>query len=188
MSAIVDIVLAPPWPIRQGALMHLTRAERWILSNQLRILEVLCPDEAKGLSEQRVGLERGYELHYEWLCTHIYNDDQAMTADECREIVDIFEMFSALKRSLETFGKKRGVEQRKLAFRGLDGNAEGREMAYAQYYYESDGGRFTDLEIEHFNSHMPMLATYRAMLSAWKESMNKHSLTEDDVRRILASA
>ena len=33
-----------------------------------------------------------------------------------------------------------------------------------------------------------MLGRYRSMLEAWKSSTNKHSLTENDICRILASS
>jgi hypothetical protein len=39
--------------------MQLSGVERWILSNQLRILEALYPDDAGSLAEQRTSLERG---------------------------------------------------------------------------------------------------------------------------------
>lgn len=44
--------------------MKLTRMERIVLVNQLRIMEALYPDEASQLGVQREALERGYELLY----------------------------------------------------------------------------------------------------------------------------
>ncbi len=168
--------------------MQLSRVERWMLSNQLRILEALYPDEAKSLAEQRVSLERGYELHHQWHCDHIYPDDQVMTAEQCREVLDILTMFSAIKHSYKKLTKKPDIEKRKMAFRGFDGNSETQEMAYAEYFCETDGGKYKDLQIKDFNAHMPMLDTYRSMLEAWKSSTQKNSLTADDISRILASS
>jgi uncharacterized protein YfbU (UPF0304 family) len=71
---------------------------------------------------------------------------------------------------------------------GFDGNNEGKQMAYARHYCEQDGGRFEDLKINGFNSHLPMLCVYRSMLVARKSSANQHSLTGNDICRVLASS
>ena len=111
--------------------MQLSRVERWILSNQLRILEALYPDDAGSLAEQRTSLERGYELEYDWQCEHISNDDAVMSVEQCTEVVDVLEMFSAMKDSYGKLKKKPAIEKWKLKFTGFDGNNERKEMAYA---------------------------------------------------------
>ncbi len=52
--------------------MKLTRTERWILSNQYRILEALYPDERGSLEKARIALESGYELEYDGMSQRIY--------------------------------------------------------------------------------------------------------------------
>jgi uncharacterized protein YfbU (UPF0304 family) len=168
--------------------MRLSRTERWILSNQFRILEALYPEEAKNLAEQRIALERGYELHYDWLCEYIWDDDAVLTSEECREILDILTMFSSLQRGYEALADRNSIEERRIRFRGFDGNSETAQMAYAEYYCGQDGGRYQDLNLGgDFNSHMPMLDIYRRMLAAWRASECTHDLTADDICRILTA-
>ena len=54
--------------------VKLTRVERYILSNQFRILEALYPDEASHFATTREALEHGYEILYDWDMEHIYDD------------------------------------------------------------------------------------------------------------------
>ena len=44
----------------------LSRLDRLFLSNQLRILEALYPEEANDLARRREALECGYEMLYDW--------------------------------------------------------------------------------------------------------------------------
>jgi len=163
--------------------MRLNRTERWILANQHRILEKLYPDEADSLSEMREALEKGYELHYP--PDYIYKD--IVTEDECREVLDILEMFSVLKRDYEALSKedRDGIDEWRVKFAGFDGNYETKQMAYARYFCGLDDGRYQELDRgDDFNSHMPTLDRYRAMVGEWKGSANKYELTKEDIIRI----
>lgn len=167
--------------------MRLTRTERWIISNQYRILERLCPDEAESLREDREALEHGYELHYGWMCQHVYSDEQAMTEEESTEVIDILDMFSTIKSNYGKLKDKSGIEEWRVTFAGFDGNHETKQMAYARYYCRSGGGRFQDLERgDNFNSHMPVLDRYRKMLAEWKRIGQKRDLTKEDIIQIVS--
>jgi len=162
--------------------MKLSRIERWMLANQYRILEKLYPDEAKEYAHNREAIEYGYELEYGHIIEHIY--EQGLSEEECREVKDIMAMFSSLKASYNQLEDKSGIDEGKLAFRGFSGNDETMQMAYAQYLYQSRS--FRDLEHgDDFNSHFPMLSSYRKMLSEWKNSENEHALSKDDIIRII---
>ena len=132
----------------------LTRTERTILANQLRILQKLYPDEADWLEEQRQAVVAGYEMHYGDL---LVSPEPAMTEAESREACDILSMYAAL-----------GIE-----FPGYDGNdrVEFRYMMYVDYqlnflgHYEYLG----QSEQGHINSHTPMLDKYRRMLAIYKK-------------------
>jgi uncharacterized protein YfbU (UPF0304 family) len=169
--------------------MPLSRVDRWVLSNQYRILEKLDPDEADYHREAREALDSGYELHYEWLAQHIYDGPHIMTEAECREVIDIMQMFRVLKDALARIADKTGIDDWAVTFAGFDGNSEAKQLGYARFYCQYDGGRFTELERgDNFNSHIPSLGRYRRQTRAWKESRNENSLTEEDVRRIAAAA
>lgn len=72
-------------------------------------------------------------------------------------------------------------------FQGFDGNNETSLMAYTRYFI-NDLDRYAELRgqgHDDFNSHSPMMRTYRKMLQEGK-SANKHNLTEADLTRILS--
>jgi uncharacterized protein len=167
--------------------MKLSRVERWMLSNQMRILEALYPDEAKSIAEHREALEEGYELHYGEFAQHIYDEKDTLSADLSREVLDILSMYRALNFSYDKLQEKTGIDDWRVKFAGFDGNhpVEGSMMAYARWFCNSHGGRFTELDRgDDFNSHAEMLDRYRAMLKEWKKSKDKNHLTKDDIIRI----
>ncbi len=166
--------------------MKLTRTDRWILSNQYRILEALYPNEATAFAEAREAIECGYELHYRSLSEHIY--DEGFSVEECNEVVDILDMFCTLKHSYEELPNKSGIDASEIEFDGFDGNYETKHMVYARYFCNHDGGRFSELTPNNdFNSHAPRLDRYRRMVKRWKDCADKHSLKKEDILRIMAA-
>ncbi|HEY4658198.1 MAG TPA: YfbU family protein [Gemmatimonadaceae bacterium] len=161
--------------------MALSMTERWILSNQYRILAALYPDEAEALAERREAIESGYEAHYE--PDYIYRE--TMSVGACDEVVSILNMFRALKRSYEALTDKSEIEPDLITFRGFDGNNETMCMAYARYFCKHDGGRFRELNIKDFDSHMPTLARYRQMLSRWQGIGSSHEMTKEHILHVL---
>lgn len=165
--------------------MKLTRIERWILSSQYRLLQAIYPDEADYFGQCREILERGYELHYDWITEYIYDGNHVMSSEECKEVIDILDMFSTLNRAYEALDDKSGIEEWTVKFSGFDGNNETKQLAYGRFFCSSDGGRFQDLDRpKDFNSHSPVLAGYRRMLGEWRRSADKYHLDRDDVIRI----
>src|SRR5436309_1114793 len=98
--------------------MKLSRTERLMLSNQYRILEALYPNERKSLEEKRVAVESGYELHYEWLAEHVYQDKDCMNEAQSREVLDILAMFDAIKIAYDHLQDKTGIEEHRVKFSG----------------------------------------------------------------------
>lgn len=172
--------------------MKLSRVERWILSNQYRILEALSkdkPHEVEFLSQAREAIERGYEMHYGTFSQHI--DNETLSEGACKEVVDVMAMFRALNQGYDRLDDKEGIDAYRLRFHGFDGNNEGSLMAYAQYYCNHDGGRFAEFQeqdgFDDFNSHVEMLDRYRAMMTEWNKSANKNKLTKEDIARITSA-
>lgn len=163
--------------------MKLTQSERWILSNQCRILELLDRENASHWTTAKEAIDSGYELEYSSLSKYI--DSEVVTEEECREVFDILLMFDTLQHAYKNLPDKSGIEEWRIKFAGFDGNNEVKQMAYARYYCNLDGGRFVNLDRgDNFNSHSPVLDRYRSMLSEWKKSEKKHELTKDDIARI----
>ncbi len=165
--------------------MQLSQVERWILINQYRIMEILDTERADQLARARKVLESGYELEYNSISQHIGGDTLAV--EECREVRDILSMFVALKSSYAALINTSGIEEQDITFRGFDGNSETMQMSYTRFLVDQKQ-MFTDLpRADGFNSHVPVLDTYRRMLRAWEQSISKYRLSNDDIIRIRAS-
>lgn len=166
--------------------MELDKKDRLILSNQLKILEKLYPEESDYYARHRKALEEGYALHYNWLFENIYDE---MSAEECKEVLDILDMYRAITFSYQKLEDKGELKSHYyLKFSGFDGNNETKQMAYAQYFM-IDLDRYKELRYDQpspdLNSHMQMMPKYRNMLSKWKNCKDKHPLSKDDIELIL---
>jgi len=164
--------------------MSLSMAERVIIVNQMRILETLYPDEAKSIAYNRQAIESGYPLHYDDVASDLGVHEEALSFDQCIEVLDILSMFRALHFSMEKLADKAGIENWLVRFEGFDGNNEAGQLAYAEWFCLT-GSRFEELHRpEGFNSHSPVLDAYRRMLEEWNRSQEKHALSRDDILRI----
>ena len=166
--------------------MYLSIKERLIIANQLKILEKLYPEEAKGYSEHRKAIEHGFKLHYSWLteCLH-----EEMPEAESREVLDILAMYSAITFSYKKAEDKEGLEESKIKFHGFDGNNEGNQFGYALYFIV-DLGRYTELtggaEYPDLNSHGRIeIDDYKKMLNIWNQYEDKSSLTIAQIKELL---
>lgn len=165
--------------------MKLTRVERWMLSNQYRILEKLYPEEAESLAVHREALENGYERDYSRIAENIYDDKYTLTTAECDEVIDVLSMHRALKYAYDALADRSGIEAWQIEFSGFDGNNEPTLLGYTRWFCNQEGGRFTELTRgDDFNSHMPSLGRYRAMLKEWNASKDRNKLTKEDIVRI----
>lgn len=169
-----------------------TRLERLMLSNQMRILEALYPDEADAIAVQREALEHGYELLYRWQAEYIFEGDDVMTAEECLEVWDTLDMFDAINRAILRLEKPEYHEKLCSKFMGYDGNNESKFMAFASFTvrrlerfdYVPLGGEGT------FNSHMPVRDIYSRMLEVWSsyDREQRFNLSEAKLISVLDAA
>ena len=172
--------------------VKLTRLERYSLSLQLRLLEAAYPDEADAFSKTREALENGYEMLYGWDMEYIVDGDDVMSSDECKEVWDTLEMFDAIDRATQNSSDPEIADSAFTQFMGYDGNNETKFMSFARFTMERMG-RFDYLRMpkdKYWNSHMPVLETYRRMLAEWR-TVDRHSrmnLGADDLKRILSAA
>lgn len=165
--------------------MDLSRAERWVLSNQYRILELIDEENAESHRHAQEILQCGYELCYGWICEHIYEEKDVLTNDQCKFVLDVMTMYDAMQHAYDRMDDKSGIDPHDVKFPGFDGNNETQYMAFARFFCEGKD-RFTGLRkgFDGFNSHLPTLDMYGRMLPAWKMSQNKYDLTKDDLIRI----
>jgi uncharacterized protein YfbU (UPF0304 family) len=172
--------------------VELNKLERYYLSNQLRILEALYPNEADELAVQREAVEQGYSLVYDLGMDHILDGNDAMTTEESKEVWDVMDMFLSIDRTIQDLDLKALHEEHSTRFRGYDGNNESKFMGFAAFTLERLG-RFTHLPLKeklYFNSHMPTRQIYARMLIEWRkiDYQNRFPMREDDLMRVLNSA
>lgn len=167
--------------------MELTKKERLSFTYQLLILEKLYPEEADHYAKHRKALEEGYALHYDWMVEHLYDE---LSEAECREVLDVLDMYRAIDTTFKSLESSDVLRQHYLAkFRGYDGNNETAQMGYARYFIV-DLDRYSELketEYPYFNSHAPMIESYRAMLVRWRECPNKFSMSRAELSTVLGA-
>ncbi|MFQ2601218.1 YfbU family protein [Aeromonas caviae] len=165
--------------------MKLDKKERLALVNQFLILEKLYPEDADYYARHRQAISEGYELHYEWIYENIWD---GLTKEECRRVLDILEMYRAIYFSSRDCSNMTVKEHPWLEFRGFDGNEESSYLSYCRYFIV-DLERYDELrygtEIPDFNSHMPTLNKYNAMLSVWRELDKPYRLDAETMLIIL---
>lgn len=170
------------------------KKDRFIISNQLKILEALYPGEASYYSQCRTAFEEGYEDHYSWAMENI--DSSTLNSDDTKEVRDTLDMYRAIYFYRRDHGQG-GFNEFALKFQGYDGNdsVENKLMGYARYFV-ADLQRFSEVletQGEHFdfNSHQEMRGKYQRMLAIWLDIPAgvdlgcRHNLTAEQVAQIL---
>lgn len=168
--------------------MELSKLERLKLVNQYLILEKLYPEEADYFANHRKAVQEGYKLHYKWIFENI---DKEMSEEECREVLDILEMYRAITWSYMDIKGVKEISEYKYMFPGFDGNNEPEQLSYASYFI-FDLERYQELlygkEYASLNSHAPKLEQYRRMLEIWKSyggKTNAMRLTLEQIDKLL---
>lgn len=171
--------------------LKLSLQERIILSNQYRILEALYPDEADSFQKMRKIVDIGYELHYDSLNTSVV--ECKLTEKQCEEVMDVLEMYRALRYSYDMLMDKSGISKDEIKFSGFDGNGEAGAdgyLGYARFLVLTERRWEEVLEDRHpgfdLNSHCPVIEMYRRMMSEWKRLGKKRDLTPEEIKRIIA--
>ncbi len=166
--------------------MKLAYVDRWMLRNQLLILEMLDEENADQHAIRRKALEHGYEFAYEGQMGVVCPDKEVLTEDQCIEVIQIMSMIQALSRSDLT-----GLSKDDLwtaEFKGFDGNEEGGRLGYCQFLVD-DEKKFGDLPRGNdFNSHGPLLGSYQRMLEVWMSMRRPAKMDADQVKKVLAAS
>lgn len=163
--------------------MKLTRLERWTLSNQYKILALLDVDNKPYYDRVGDALDDGFEREYGNLAPYIVSDGEVMSDDQCRDALDILDMFQAITYALDDLEVTGDLNMYRLRFGGFDGNTETKYLAYLKYLQPDE--RFTNANGgDGNNSHHQTLPRYRAMVAKWERSPDKYRLTKDDLLRL----
>lgn len=172
--------------------MELSKLERYYLSNQLRILEALYPDEANEFAVQREAIEQGYSFVYEMGMDYILEGDDAMSPVESKEVWETMDMFLSIDRTINELSLENLHSKYFTRFRGYDGNNESKFMGFAAFTVERLG-RFAHLPLKeelYFNSHMPTRQVYSRMLTEWRkiDYGRRFPMKKEDLIKVLEAA
>ncbi len=165
--------------------MKLTAAERWILANQYRLMQMLS-DRPVPLFEHAITiLENGYEDQYKYAAQYLKEDP--FRQDVAEEVKDILQMFREMQWASENIEDRGLLESPLFEFQGFDANNSFDHLSYAQFLHELGEYRELGNRLE-WHSHSDNIGTYRAMVQAWK-ALPRHGLqmTEEDVKAILGA-
>ncbi|WP_394248299.1 YfbU family protein [Vibrio profundi] len=163
--------------------MEMTNAQRLILSNQYHLMSQMDPENSAKYQRLQTIVERGYELQMR----ELNKEFGCLSEVECREIIDIMEMYHAMQESnkMLTDSERLDVDQRRLQFLGFDIATEAQAVNYVRFLVDSEGlyPQF-DKADHHFNSHVPMLEKYRRMLTTWRNCPRQYHLCATELSQI----
>jgi uncharacterized protein len=158
--------------------MGLTRKERLLLWNQYSILEILKPD-AEHYQKLKTILERGYCLHYNDLWPHI--DEGDFPEEAAREVISILEMFEVIQDSL---ANAEGFDDCMLHFAGFDANNELAQLEYLRFLVDRQERFQHVVKLSDYNSHVPLLDSYREMLARYIELGRPKQMRGDQIKSV----
>jgi uncharacterized protein len=163
--------------------MNLSMRERLLLCNQYEILKNAYPNNEAEYNNKIEVLKKGFEIEYYQLFEDL--DSDILNTQSCKEVKDILTMFSVLNGNFERLGNAKEIDKNKITFKGFGGNDEGKQFEYVAYLVKK--GFYNDIlnEENDYNSHFPMLTSYRRMLDEWNNSDNRNQLSKDDIIRIV---
>ena len=166
--------------------MEMTNAQRLILSNQYYLMSQMDPENSAKYQRLQTIVERGYELQMR----ELNKEFGCLTEVECREIIDIMEMYHAMQESNKMLAEdeRKEGDQRRLQFLGFDIASEAQIVHYVRFLGDSEGlySQF-DKADHHFNSQMPMLDKYRRMLTTWRNCPRQYHLCATELSQILSA-
>ncbi|MEZ9952058.1 hypothetical protein BCT41_12060 [Vibrio splendidus] len=166
--------------------MEMTNAQRLILSNQYYLMSQMDPENSAKYQRLQTVVERGYELQMR----ELNKEFGCLTEAECREVIDIMEMYHAMQESNKMLAEQERaeVDQRRLQFLGFDIASEAQSVHYVRFLVNSEGlyPQF-DKADHHFNSQMPMLEKYRRMLTTWRNCPRQYHLCATELSQIFSA-
>ncbi|WP_175908033.1 YfbU family protein [Burkholderia sp. BCC1640] len=153
--------------------MKMTNAEKLMTFMLAEILEGL---KTKGEIDPKFVKEAIFHDHLwglEWKYQGIFGDSVEPTPEPVKFVIDVLDMWSFIERGYKglSAGDKARVDAEVpygiSSFEGFDGNNETEYMSIARFFVE-ELDRFTEFKGREFNSHMPSIARYRAMLAVFE--------------------
>src|SRR5687768_9113371 len=165
--------------------MHLTRPERWILSNQYRLLEALHTEDADHYRKIREALESGDSALIASYSAFIRVEHPPLTDEDRSLVATILSLYDVLQASYRELEDKSGIEAEAVQLPGFDAESESGFGEHAQFLIEGEK-QFVELDRRSdLVSAGPSLPMYRRMLEAWRVYGNATTLSKVQILYIL---
>ena len=149
----------------------MTKTERLILVNQLKILAHLEPENSDSYKEDIEILENGYSVFYDSITGNIYDE---MEEEKGNLVLNILDLYCAVECFKKNCGNLDGLKN--TEFLGFDGNFETDYMVFARFLVEKQH-KFMEIKEAKgsfdFNSHSCMVPTYKSILEKWEKNLKK---------------
>jgi uncharacterized protein YfbU (UPF0304 family) len=171
--------------------MKLTNTERLILINQFEIRKSLAKGKEDIASfDEKIGvLKEGHEILYRDLFAELNED---VPEDQGRFVLDVLDMY----RAIETYKRENAsdADVSKIpasSFRGFDGNDETAYYTLTRVLIKTQRKYTEQLQYEKktdgFNSHMPLVPTYKKMHARWAKLGTPGTMMSKQVREVLGA-
>ncbi|MEK4700377.1 YfbU family protein [Solibacillus sp. FSL R7-0668] len=159
--------------------------QRLLLLNQYDILSKLDPED-NYYSKCRDILANGYEVLYSEISNRL---SEPMSSEQGGFVIDVLQMYRVLNTSYEQLEDKENITDFDVAFKGFDGNEEGKYYSFAQFFLD-DYNRFGELkenESFSYNSHSNRVEKYSRMVMLWKDTADRYNdnLTAEEIKSII---
>lgn len=115
--------------------MEMTNAQRLILSNQYKMMAMLDPDNAERYRRQQTIIERGFGLQMR----ELDRDFGELPEEICRRVIDMMEMYHALRISFDNLKEAKDIDPRRIHFLGFDAATEARYLSYVRFLVNTEG-------------------------------------------------
>ncbi|MBR4265422.1 MAG: YfbU family protein [Bacteroidales bacterium] len=148
-----------------------------------KILKIKLGDDFSKYFDNHVDyLENEFSNQFSGLLNLIKGDENAVK--ECKEVLEILEMYNSIISSYETLTDKQELDEQKILFPGFDATNENNYYDYACFFLDTlnmyervqKHRKTTDLQ-----THSSTLEIYREMLKKWNEfkeiGLNIYNLT-----------
>jgi len=165
--------------------VHISKAQRALLLNQYRILEILDTKNAEQYRNFQKILERGFTILY----SDIIRVCDEMTVEEGRYVLDVLDVFRTLKSSYEQLADKSGINPERLKFEGFGGNGESQLTRFTEFLKEH--AQYKETVPDSINSHSPTEYRYRPMVERYHAIERRHKglvnggLNKEEILEIL---
>lgn len=162
--------------------MEMNNAQRLILSNQYKMMAMMDPENAERYRRQQTIIERGFGLQMR----ELDRDFGELPEDICRRVIDMMEMYHALRISFDNLKNAADIDARRIHFLGFDAATEARYLSYVRFLVNTEG-RYThfDSGSHGFNSQTTMWDKYVRMLGAWHGCPRQYHLSEVEINQVL---